>query len=155
MFFLFFKFLIGLAVFIILIGFLWTWKIQHSENQKIFLSGKVPGLMPDGVYQGDIGRATSWVGKKFDAQKNSGINTLEKDGVKIERYPFKTYLGKGLHNKSTDVIKIDYNLPENPVWVRIIIDEIVEIAPNEYSGKMFVKVIPGFPFALLYFRLKK
>ncbi len=111
--------------------------------------------MPDGVYQGDIGRATSWVGKKFDAQTSSGINVFNENGAKVEKYPFITSTNKGVVDKNLDVIKIDYNVPENPFWLRLIADEIVEIAPNEYSGKMFVKVIPGFPFALLYFRLKK
>ncbi len=136
-------------------GFWRTWQIGHSENQKIFLSGKIPSFMPDGVYQGDIGRATSWMGKKFNAFENNGINIFESDGVKTEKYAFKTSVDKGLSDKHLDVIKIDYNLAKNPFWVKIIIDEIVQVSSEEYLGKMFIRVVPGFPFALLYFRLTK
>src|SRR3989344_3788857 len=57
--------------------------------------------------------------------------------------------------KKFDVLKIDYNVKGNPFWLRLIVDEIVQIAPNEYLGKMNLKIIPGFPFGILYFELKK
>ncbi len=121
-------------------------------NQKLFLSGKVPDPNPNGFYKGSLdGPKTFWQGKKFDAASSTGINLI---GSK-EVYPFKTYVAKGLKDKNLDVLKIDYNIPENPFWIRLILDEIVQISPNNYLGKVHLKIIPGLPFTLGYFRLEK
>ena len=34
-------------------------------------------------------------------------------------------------------------------------DEIVQIAPNHYLGKLQVRIIPNYPFTLMFFELKK
>ncbi len=129
-----------------------TWQVQKSPNQKIFLSGHVPNPKPDGAYKGSVGNIkTGWQGKKFDATSSSGINLIS--GKK--QYPFKTYTEKGLADKNLDVFKIDYNVPQNPLWLRLILDEIVEVSPNHYLGKVHLKIIPGLPFSLGYFNLEK
>ena len=100
--------------------------------------------LPNGFYKGSVGFKTSWEGKKFNAENSSGINLF--DGQ--EKYPFKTYEEK-------DVLKIDYNLPENPFWVRLILDEIVEISKDKYLGTIKLRLIPGFPVTIGHFRLEK
>ncbi len=155
MFFTLIKFVVGLVfiAFIILWGR--TWQIEHSKNQSIFASGKVPNPLPSGLYSGSVpGHKVSWLGKKFDATSSTGINVFQQGSTTVEEYPFKTYVGKGLRDKGISVLKIDYNSPSNPFWLRFILDEIVEVSPGQYLGKLHV-IIATFPFTLGYFELKK
>ena len=153
--------LVKLVIIVLLVlaiaGFLRTWQVRRGENQKAFLAGSAPNPAPNEFYNGKVqNMSTSWLGKMFNSAANSGINLFYNgDGTDVEKYPFKTYAGKGALDKQTDVLKIDYNLPENSWYVRLILDEIVQVAPNEYLGKILVKIIPGHPFALGYFTLKK
>ena len=136
----------------ILLGLIRTWQTQNSSNQKLFLSGHVPNPLPNGSYKGSVGNIkTGWQGKKFDASASAGINLISGKEV----YPFKTYAGKGIQDKNLGVYKIDYNIPTNPLWLKFILDEIVEVSPNHFLGKVHLKIIPGLPFTLGYFRLEK
>ncbi len=140
-----------LIVLPLLLGLIRTWKVQNSPNQKLFLKGHIPSPLPDGLYKGSVGNIkTGWEGKKFDASSSSGINLISGK----EQYPFKTYAGKGLAD-NIDVLKIDYNLPQNPFWLRFILDEIVEVEKGKFLGKVHLNLIPGLPFSLGYFRLEK
>lgn len=130
--------------------------MKKEPNQQEFLTGKLPNPKLDGLYNGSMGFDTAWVGKKLDSQTETGINLIkDKKGKTHEKYPFKTYVGKGLFDENLFVMKLDYNVKGNPFWVKWIVDEIVEVTPNEYLGKMHLKIIPGFPFSVLYFELKK
>ena len=133
------------------LGLVRTWQTQNSPNQKKILSGKIPSPKPDGLYKGLVNFKTSWQGKKFDAKNSTGINIINEKQV----YPFKTYIGKGLQDKNLDVFKIDYNIPQNPFWLRFILDEIVETTSGKYLGKIHINLIPYLPFSLGYFRLEK
>ncbi len=97
-----------------------------------------------------------WKGKVFHAAQNSGINILEDEEHKEhEKYPFQTYKAKGLQDQEKEVLCLDYSSKQNPWWVRPILDEVVQVEPGKYLGKMHVRVIPGFPFTVLFFRLEK
>ncbi len=133
-----------------------TFRTQMSSNQKIFLGGKVPLQSPDGLYRGSAVHTFSWLGKRFDAKNSGGINIFRNsDGTEGERYPFKTYIASGIRDTNLQVIKIDYNLPENPFWLRMVLDEIVETAPGKYVGKLHLRITSGTSFALGYFFLEK
>ncbi len=120
--------------------------------KKDFPKGTFPSPLPDGFYKGTVQNLnTNWKGKIFDATNSSGINIFGDKKV----YLFKTYKGKGLQDKNLDVLKIDYNLKENPFWLRFILDEIVQIAPGKYLGKVLLNLIPGLPFSLGYFWLER
>ena len=142
------KLLIGLVAIFLIAGVLRTWAMEHSDPQKRFVVGIVPNPAPNGFYAGSIGRKTSWLGKKFNPADSSGINVFDKGGARVEKYPFKTYASSG-------TLKIDYNVPTNPFWVRPILDEIVQIAPGQYFGKLTLRIIPGYPFTLAFFELIK
>ena len=44
---------------------------------------------------------------------------------------FKTYQAKGLRDPEVDVLRIDYELPGNPFWLRRITDgDVVEVKPT-------------------------
>ena len=140
---------------LLLIGVWLTWTAEHSTNQKLFLAGTFPQPALEGFYTGTIGgQLVSWLGKKFDADSASGINLFDDGGrMSTERQPFKTYYGNGLRDKNLNVLVLDYDIPENPFWLRYIRDEIVQVAPNQYLGKLHLRVI-GFAFTLGYFELE-
>ncbi len=126
-----------------------------SSNQDMFLKGKVPDKLPEGLFRGEVpGHKFSWQGKKFSAQNKRGINIFKNGELITENYPFKFYQAKGLQDNN-EVIRIDYNLPENPLWLRFIVDEIVETSPNKYLGKLHVRLFPGLVASLGYFKLEK
>ncbi len=120
--------------------------------KKNFLKGTYPSPLPNGFYKGTVQNLnTNWKGKIFDASSSAGVNLFGDKKV----YPFKTYKGKGLQDKNLDVLKIDYNIPKNPFWLRFILDEIVQIDTDKYLGKVHLRLIPGLPFSLGYFRLER
>jgi hypothetical protein len=131
------------------------WQTQHSAQAAIFRKGKVRSQLPDGLFSGTVaGQQIVWQGKKFDAKNKTGINVFDKLGKTVERYPFLLSTGTGLADP-IDVIRIDYNIPENPIWLRMVLDEIVEVEPGHYLGKLHFKVLPGLSFALGYFELRQ
>ncbi len=162
----FVKISLALLLMALLLALFRTWQMTKEPNGKVFLRSKLPNPKPEGFYRGStgfsargrsaLGGKTSWLGKKFDSNNETGVNIMkDKKSRQFEKYPFKTYVGSGLFDKSLFVLKIDYNVKGNPFWMRCILDEIVEIKPNEYLGKMHIRIIPGFPFSFLYFNLKK
>lgn len=134
------------------VGLSRTYSVEHSINQPKFVKGSVPS--PNGFYKGNeqTGIGKSWQGKVFNQKEQTGINRFT-DG---EQFVFTTYRAKGLRDKNTEVLRIDYNQKENPWWLRwFIVDEIVEVKPDKYLGKVHLKLIPGMPFTLMYFELGK
>lgn len=157
MFFFLIKCVLLLTLALALLGAGRTWQMEHSANQKSFTDGIVPNPLL-GLYAGSVpGHTVSWLGKKFlpaqagNAASGSGVNVFQ-DG---ERYPFTTSVGGGLRDTKIQVFKIDYDTPRNPFWLRLILDEIVQVSPGHYLGKLHVRIIPGYPFTLAYFELKK
>lgn len=133
-----------------------TSSVQGKPEQKSFLAAKFPAPLPQGFYKGSVkGINTSWQGKKFDSSASRGINVFNSDGKKREAYPFKTYKDSGLRDKNSTVLRIDYNISENPFWLRFIVDEIREEKPGEYLGKVHIRILPNLSFTLGYFNLKK
>lgn len=128
-------------------------RVENSIIQKNnFSTGIFPSPLPDGSYIGFIqALETSWKGKIFDASNSSGINLIGEKKV----YPFKTYKTKGLTNSSLDVLRLDYNLPQNPFWLRFITDEIVQHTLSKLTGKVYLNLIPGYPLSLGFFKLEK
>jgi len=148
--------LVGLLVLLILFGVVRSWQVQGSSNQKLFLQGKVPSVLPDGFYRGSVGSiSVPWQGKKFDRAKSVGINVFVEKGKKKEEFPFKTYVGAGVQDKHLQVLKIDYSENTSPWWLKYILDEVVEVAPGKYLGKVHITIIPGLPFTMGFFRLEK
>lgn len=123
----------------------------RSPAQAEFKAGSIPAPMPDGFYPGSVaGYHGSWAGKKFDRNADRGINIFGSS----ERYPFKTYVSQGATDSNIETFKIDYNVSGNPLWLRLLLDEMVQTAPGEYLGKIQLRLIPKAPFTLGYFRLR-
>lgn len=169
---------IALTILLILIiGSLITFLVERSPYQKQFVEGRVPYPGPNNFYPGLphvlLDKKTPWLGKSFNRDTQTGFNIFTPTGARILKiatpfysrfslnpqgntnaYYFKTWTGKGKKDIETDVIKLDYSDPENPFLIRIILDEIVEIAPNNYLGKIHVKMLPGFYVTIGYFGLQ-
>ena len=145
-------FLLALTIY----GSVLTSRTQADARQQVFLHAGPPDPKPQGVYQGSVaGRAVSWKGKRFHAERSAGINVFDEGGVVSEKYPFKTYVAPGIRDPEVSVFKIDYDLPENPFWLRRVLDEVVEVGPREYLGKIHVRWLFGSSIALGYFKLEQ
>jgi hypothetical protein len=170
---------LGLAVSAwLLFWWLVNFIAEHSSYQKKFSAGIIPQAPPDGFYRGTahvlFDADVPWMGKSFQSADQLGFNIFTPAGASILKllapfykhytvnedgntraYYFKTRTEPGLKDPEINVVKLDYDSPENPFRIRIILDEIVEVAPEEYLGKIHVKVFPGYYSTLGYFGLKK
>src|SRR6185369_3768443 len=136
------KTLVVIIFVLLVLGFSWTYIVEHTASQRAFLAGVKPSPAPEGLYSGTVpGHTVSWLGKKFNSASSTGINVFDdgKDAqgntIKGERYPFKTAFVKGSRDRKLDVVAIDYNTASNPFWLRLILDEIVQVTPGQYLGK--------------------
>jgi hypothetical protein len=147
--------IIGIAILLITVGFIQTYRVQHSKYQEQFLAGKSPSPFPDGFHKGSADFYTSnWQGKTFQANSGIGVNNFGTETTSTEKYSFKTYVEKGIQDQNIEPFKIDYDNGKNSWWLSPLLDEIVEVAPGQYLGKISYRLIPGSPFALGYFKLE-
>lgn len=99
-----------------------------------------------------------WLGKTFNPAQQSGDNIFTKASYPLARYfnpfyggfvadqpgsyrgfAFRTYVAPGLFDRDRSVLKIDYNLKENPpLTVRRVLDELVQLSDELYLGKAHV-----------------
>ncbi len=123
---------------------------ESSTEQTVFASGTFPNPLPNGFYKGTVaGYSGNWKGKTFDAAKATGINTFGNDQI----YPFKTYQSVGLRDSKTQALNVDYNIKENPFWLRFLVDEITQVSTGHYQGKIMAHWIFGSSFTIGYFQL--
>jgi len=116
-----------------------------------------PGLTP--FFQWLASTWMPWRGKAFNASQQRGDNILSKDSYPLARFfnplyrgfisdrpgtyrgfAFRTYTAPGLFDKDRTVLKIDYDLKENPaLTVRRVLDELVQLDDHLYLGKAHVR----------------
>ncbi len=133
-----------------------TWKSERGATQAAFKAGvaEVAGL--DGEYKGFVtGYTGSWQGKTLRSSDGRGINRFKEGEALTDKYPFAFYVAEGLRDRTQYVIRLDYNQPENPWWLRFVVDEMVQTAPDAYLGKVHLRLLPGVVFTLGYFTLTK
>lgn len=146
------------------------------------LDGPTDGILVAPMIQGAVDRAFSlitsgwmpWLGKSFDAEQERGTNLLAGSarwparalwpryetrprGDSLEAFDFQTRVAPGAIEPSVDVLKIDYGpVPDNPgLIIRSILDELVEIVPDTYLGRILWRQ-EGNRFANIgYFALKQ
>jgi hypothetical protein len=140
---------LGIIILTFLVGFIWSWNVERRHENGIFSSGYLPAKPLNGFYQGNTQTKSDWKGKEFDSANSSGINIFGN----AKRYTFKTSEAKSLHSKQ-QVLKIDYDQPGNPWWLKFVVDELVQVAPDKFQGKVYLRVLPGVSFTLTYFELK-
>ena len=116
-----------------------------------------------------------WLGKTFNASQQRGDNIFMRDSYLLARlfnpfyrgfstdqqgtyrcFAFRTYIAPGLMDADRTVLKIDYDLKENPApTVRRILDELVQIDDNLYLGKAHVRWWWGSWGTVAYFTLTR
>jgi hypothetical protein len=114
-----------------------------------------------------------WQGKRFDAAASLGDNLFSRDVLPLSyvlmpfyrgripdtpttfrAFTFRTYIAPGLSDPAHEVLKIDYNLPQNPALnVRRVMDELVEIGDGVYLGQAHVRWWWGTWQLVAYFAL--
>jgi len=153
-------FLYGLAIIILLalitlVGIASYYNMQSDRmpQNAEFAANTVPAQLPNGKYNGvaSVSMGT-WRGKVFDSIKKTGANWFA-DGS--ERYPFEMSVAGSIRDGNKQVVQINYNIPKNPLWLRLVTDEIVEVGPNKFLGKIQIRILPGLPFTAGYFTLEK
>jgi hypothetical protein len=100
-----------------------------------------------------------WLGKTFSPSTGTGMNrftptiatrtwlralfprhTPETNTPdRLEAFPFRTCIGAGEVDWGVRVLKIDYDFEANPTLIRHILDEVVQIAPGRYLGKVLFR----------------
>jgi hypothetical protein len=140
-----------------------------APKQGLDAAGK--GLMHLGIGVTKKLGVLPWLGKRFDSSTQQGINSVtgvalalkpltsvarSGHGKHFEAFPMKNWVERGKLDADTDVFVIDYDsAPGNPFPVSRIRDELVEIVPNTYLGKMLWRQGDGNQYHLLaFFALK-
>lgn len=145
------------------------------RNLDGFYKGKLMFFIPGNAMEfvgGLIARIwLPWYGKEFDKNRKRGSNTLpsymtsfiksrygnkavvSEEQNSIHAFPFHTKVTQGLKD-AIQVLQLDYDLPENPVQVRKVKDELVCIGKNEYLGKAYLREKNDFRL-LAFFSLQK
>jgi hypothetical protein len=116
-----------------------------------------------------------WLGKTFNASRQQGDNIFTQDSYALARllnpfyrgfitdtsgtyrgFAFRTYTAPGLMDTDRTVLKIDYDLKDNPaLTIRRILDELVQIDDNHYLGKAHVRWWWGRWGTVAYFTLTR
>lgn len=111
------------------------------------------------IFNGITAAWMPWLGKTFDAAKQTGENIFTRDSYPLARFfnpfyrgftvegadtyrgfAFRTYTAPGLMDPDRSVLKIDYDLDENPsLTVRRVLDELVQVDRDTYLGKAHVR----------------
>ncbi len=123
--------------------------------QGALLAG-IPGNTTERIWLGLLTIWLPWKGKWFDERRQHGDNIVPSLAAALIRpyfgsavirekgygghhaFPFRTTIEKGIYDP-IDVMKLDYDLPENPVLVRNVVDEAVELSDGTLLGKAYRK----------------
>jgi hypothetical protein len=84
-----------------------------------------------------------------DASTGEGINRVGIDRIRL--YRFETSIAKSKAG-DFDALQLDYDLPDNPGFIRAIEDEIRELSPGLWLGQAYLR-IGGQAVLILYFGL--
>jgi hypothetical protein len=113
------------------------------------------GAVSSGIAAFSRGRAFPWEGKSFRHDNETtgmGINRVKLGIGTRKMFPFATRVGPSIIDDQPTVI-LDYDQPENPKVIRLIHDEIREVAPKLFLGPAAMKRNFGRPTIVLWFAL--
>ncbi len=115
-----------------------------------------------------------WQGKAFDPKLARGANIFSRsaylpshilfpfyrgytdDGAHTFRaFAFRTYVAPGKEDPGRQVVKIDYDSPDNPrLSVRRVLDELVDVGEGNYLGKAHLHWLWGSWQMVAFFLLR-
>ncbi len=101
----------------------------------------------DAIRRFAASKAFVWDGKSFKAESDvtgTGINRVAVPGVlgRQRLFPFETLIGPSSLDSRRAVI-LNYDLRENPNYIRKIHDEVREVSPGLYLGPAMWKGASG------------
>lgn len=132
------------------------------EGELVALS---TGLLSDPFFEWLTRLYLPWLGKTFAATAATGDNVfidnawskatgkLGWPGYRVPNqdppgtvrvFPFRTYVARGIEDEDRDVLKIDYADSPNPLPVRRIVDEVVELPGGYILGKAHMRGLREF-----------
>src|SRR5438477_11377735 len=96
-----------------------TRRTAGDRRQAVFDRADVPDPLPNGSYRGSVQGyerlAAAWYGKRFEAAAGAGTNLVRGAGGNIqEKAPYRTYPDRSLQDPEREVLRVDYNIPQNP-----------------------------------------
>ncbi|HEY7268235.1 MAG TPA: hypothetical protein VH951_00275 [Dehalococcoidia bacterium] len=119
------------------------------------------GLLSDPFFEWLTRIYLPWLGKTFDAASQSGDNVFVDNAWSkasgrlgwpeyrvrcdddppgtIRVFPFESYIAAGIEDPDVRVLKIDYGDSRNPLPVRRVIDELVELPGGYCLGKVHMR----------------
>jgi hypothetical protein len=128
------------------------------------------GKLMSGLGRRVTGLHVPWVGKRFDRAAKRGTNSLtpvalvakliaptygfKRGEAHLEGFEMTNWVEPGKLDPDTNVYVIDYESAGNPWPFNHVRDELVEIVPNTYLGKMLWRQGDGEHRLTLYFALK-
>ena len=117
----------------------------------------------DAVLEGATRLWLPWRGKAFDPATNQGRNRfdggarpffrllwpgyddLEPEGPgAFTAFRFDTSLGNSVTHPDLAVLRIDYDHPESPWPIRLILDELVQVGDGQHLGQALMRRSGGF-----------
>ena len=97
-----------------------------------------------------------WRGKSFahqDDARGGGMNRVVLDRFKL--YRFETFVAPSRAG-GFDAVQLDYDLPENPFFIRAIKDEVRQLRPGLFLGQAYLQTSKAAePRLVLYFGLEQ
>jgi hypothetical protein len=123
------------------------------------------GLLSDPFFEWMTRIYLPWLGKTFDAGASTGDNVFtdnawskaaekigwpeyrvqndEEPGI-VRVFPFRTFAGLGIEDPDLEVLKIHYADMPNPLPVRRLVDEVVELPGGYILGKAHMRGLREF-----------
>ncbi len=129
----------------------------HFEGELLGLS---TGLLSDPFFEWLSRLYLPWQGKTFDAAACTGDNVFTDNAWSratgrlgwpeyriasddlpglVRVFPFRSYPANGIEDPETRVLKMDYSDSQNPLPVRRMVDEIVELPGGYLLGKAHMR----------------
>jgi hypothetical protein len=146
--------------------------LDGRTNGQMIAVDIAPGVTP--LVEALLTSRMPWCGKTFDAAAATGANLLYTGFLPVSRvlFPmyrgyrqeghgtmsglsFRTSAGPGLKDPDRQVLKIDYDTPSNPLLMRRILDELVQVDDNYYFGKAYFRLSRTTWHLLFYFALQR
>ena len=147
--------------------------LDGRYDGKLITLALAPGLTQ--LFQWLTDSWMPWRGKTFNASQQRGDNIFTRDSYLLARvfnpiyrgfitdqpgtyrgFTFRTHVASGLMDSGCTVLKIDYDLKENPMLtVRRVLDELVQMDDNLYLGKAHVRWWWGTWQTVAYFTLRR
>lgn len=175
--------LLGLLLGVVLAVLAWAgfWTllskfVESSGRQHEFENGTLPFEPPSGFYRAaEVPTAFTelWLGKSFDPANRTGIDVFTPKGASVmqtltpgyrlfqknaqgntEAYFFKTDTAPARGTEGSQILRLDYDSPENPFLVRLFLEELTETAPDTFLVKVHVRYFPGRLAAVGFYGLR-